>query len=68
MKAEKMASRLHENERKILLALKDRGTATMEELSQLTGLGKDTLERACAWAETKGIITLHRRGRRSSRS
>ncbi|MFB0557567.1 MAG: hypothetical protein ACETVY_00485, partial [Candidatus Bathyarchaeia archaeon] len=53
-----VASRLHENERKVLLALKGRETATTEELSRSTGLGRDAVEKACAWAETKGVVSF----------
>jgi phenylalanyl-tRNA synthetase alpha chain len=58
MEPEKVASRLHENERKVLLALKTRGTATTEELSSQTGLNRDAIEKACAWAETKGVVSF----------
>jgi len=58
VKPDEVASRLHENERKVLLALKDRETATTEELSRLTGLGRDAVEKACAWAETKGVVSF----------
>ena len=55
---EDVASRLHENERKVLLALEGRDTATTKELSQLTGLSQDAVEKACAWAETKGVVSF----------
>jgi phenylalanyl-tRNA synthetase alpha chain len=58
VKPEEVATRLHENERKILLALKGRETATTGELSQFTGLGRDAVEKACAWAETKGVVSF----------
>jgi len=53
-----VASRLHENERKVLLALRGRETATTGELSRFTGLGRDAVEKACAWAETKGVVSF----------
>jgi len=53
---ETVASSLHENERKILLALRGRGPATTDELSSATGLSRDAVEKACAWAETKGVV------------
>ncbi len=53
-----VASRLHENERKVLLALRGRETDTTEELSRFTGLGRDAVEKACAWAETKGVVSF----------
>jgi len=55
---EEAASQLHENERRILISLKDRGSATTEELSTLTGLSRDAVEKACAWAETKGVLSF----------
>jgi len=55
---EDVAARLHENERKVLLALKERGAATTEELSAGTGLGRDAVEKASAWAETKGVVSF----------
>jgi phenylalanyl-tRNA synthetase alpha chain len=58
LKPEEVASRLHENERKVLLALRGRDTATTEELSTLTGLSKDAVEKACAWAETKEVVSF----------
>ena len=53
-----VASKLHENERKILLTLEGRESASTEELISLTGLGKDAVEKACAWAETKGVLSF----------
>jgi phenylalanyl-tRNA synthetase alpha chain len=53
-----VASRLQENERKVLLALKGKESATTEELSRFTGLGRDAIEKACAWAETKGVVSF----------
>jgi phenylalanyl-tRNA synthetase alpha chain len=53
-----MASTLHENERKVLLALEDRGAASTEELTSWTGLDRDAVEKACAWAETKGVVSF----------
>ena len=65
MNPEDVASRLHENERRILLSLKDRGSATTEELSQLTGLSRDAIEKASAWAETKGVVSFREEVSRS---
>jgi phenylalanyl-tRNA synthetase alpha chain len=56
MEPEEVASKLHENERKVLLALKGKHMATTEELSQITGLSKDAVEKASGWAETKGVV------------
>jgi phenylalanyl-tRNA synthetase alpha chain len=62
---EDAASRLHENERKVLLALKGRGAATTQELSAETGLGRDAVEKASAWAETKGVVSFREEVSRS---
>lgn len=56
MKPEEVAERLHENERRVLLALTESGSSTTEELSVATGLSRDAVEKACAWAETKGVV------------
>jgi phenylalanyl-tRNA synthetase alpha chain len=58
MDPSEVAARLHENERKVLLALKEGGTATTEELSQITGLSRDAVEKASGWAETKGVVSF----------
>ena len=58
MNPETVASSLHENERRILLALRGRGPATTEELASATGLSRDAVEKACAWAETKGVVSV----------
>lgn len=56
MEPEEVASKLHENERKVLLALKESNITTTEVLSQITGLSKDAVEKASGWAETKGVV------------
>jgi len=58
MKPKEVAEILHENERKVLRELKNRGTATTEELSKVTGLSKDAVEKASGWAETKGVVSF----------
>ena len=58
MNLDDTVARLHENERKVLLALQGRGAATTLELSVETGLAKDAVEKASAWAETKGVISF----------
>ncbi len=55
---EEVAAKLNENERKILLSLEVKVSATTVELSEDTGLSKDAVEKASAWAETKGIVGL----------
>jgi phenylalanyl-tRNA synthetase alpha chain len=62
---EDAAARLHENERKVLLALEGRGAATTQELSAETGLGRDAVEKASAWAETKGVVSFREEVSRS---
>jgi phenylalanyl-tRNA synthetase alpha chain len=59
------AARLNENERKVLLALEGRGAATTPELSTETGLGRDAVEKASAWAETKGVVSFREEVSRS---
>ena len=58
MNPETVASSLHENERKVLIALKEVGSATTDELSSATGLSRDAVEKACAWAETKQVVSV----------
>ena len=58
MNPREVAQRLHENERKVLQALRGRGTATTQELSQLTGLERDAVEKASDWAATKGVVSF----------
>ncbi len=58
MELEEVASRLNENERKILVALRGGGASSTTALSQTTGLGKDAVEKASAWAETKGVVSF----------
>jgi phenylalanyl-tRNA synthetase alpha chain len=62
---EDAAARLHENERKVILALEGQGAATTQELSAETGLGRDAVEKASAWAETKGVVSFREEVSRS---
>ncbi len=59
MRPTEVASKLHENERKVLHALGDEGTTTTEKLAQMTGLGKDAVEKASDWAATKGVVVFN---------
>jgi phenylalanyl-tRNA synthetase alpha chain len=52
-----IVSKLHENERKILLELKNSQASTTMELSGKTGLRRDAVEKASSWAETKGVVS-----------
>jgi phenylalanyl-tRNA synthetase alpha chain len=58
MKLEELAGVLHENERRILLGLRELEFATTEVLSNITGLSLDAVEKASAWAETKGVLSF----------
>ena len=55
---EEVASRLNENERKLLVALRGGGASSTAVLSQSMGLGRDAVEKASAWAETKGVVSF----------
>ena len=65
MHPEEIAAGLQTNERKILLVLKDSDAATIEELSAAINLSIDTVEKACSWAETKGVISIEQEVTRS---
>jgi len=56
MKPKEVAARLNENERKLLHALSGGETATTDNLSKVTGLGRDAVEKASDWAMTKGVV------------
>ena len=58
MYKDKLLNQLHEHEKKILKALEDVKVSSIKELEGLTGLGKDSLERASMWAKIKGIISI----------
>ena len=58
MRPDEVAEGLQENERKILLALRDKASATTSILSAETGLSRDAVEKASAWAETKGVVSF----------
>ena len=52
MNPEEVASRLNENERKVLVAIKGGGAYSTAMLGQSTSLGRDAVEKASAWADT----------------
>lgn len=58
MNPEEVASMLNENERKVLVALRGGGASSTATLSLSTGLGRDAVEKASAWAETKGVVSF----------
>ncbi|MCX6654561.1 MAG: phenylalanine--tRNA ligase subunit alpha [Candidatus Bathyarchaeota archaeon] len=58
MNPKEVASRLNENERKVLVALRGGGASSTVALSLSTGLGRDAVEKASAWAETKGVVSF----------
>jgi len=49
---------LHENEVKLILALRSTKKASIEEIAAASGLPKDAAERASDWARTKGLISI----------
>lgn len=57
MNPREVAEKLHENERKVLKAVA-KGTMTTDQLSQVTGLGRDAVEKASDWAATKGVVSF----------
>ena len=58
MNPEEVAASLNENERKLLTALRGGDQSSTAMLCQVTGLGKDAVEKASAWAETKGVVSF----------
>jgi len=55
---DKRLKQLHEHEKKILKALEEVKTASIKELEGLTGLHKDSIEKASMWARVKGIVSI----------
>jgi len=53
-----LEKQLHEHERRILKALENRKSATIQELEEITGLVKDSIEKASLWAKVKGVIDI----------
>lgn len=49
---------LHENEVKLILALRSTKKASIEEIAAASGLPKDAAERASDWARTKGLVSI----------
>jgi len=49
---------LNENEVKVLLALKDLKRTSAEEIGRIAGLTRDVVEKASAWATTKGLLSV----------
>ena len=58
MDNEKLLKQLHEHEKKILKALEDVKVASVTELEGLTGLVKDSIEKASMWGRVKGIVSI----------
>jgi phenylalanyl-tRNA synthetase alpha chain len=58
MNTRHLAERLHENERKLLMELKTKSSSETEELSRLTGLERDAVEKASLWASAKGVVAF----------
>jgi len=53
-----LEKQLHEYEKKILKALENRKSATVQEMEEITGLKKDSIEKASLWAKVKGVISI----------
>jgi len=58
MDNEKLLEQLHDHEKKILKALEEVKVASVKELEGLTGLVKDSIEKASMWAKVKGIVSI----------
>jgi phenylalanyl-tRNA synthetase alpha chain len=58
MDNDKLLTQLHEHEKKILKALEEINVASVKELEGLTGLVKDSIEKASLWAKVKGVIDI----------
>ncbi|MBN1683306.1 hypothetical protein JW865_07120, partial [Candidatus Bathyarchaeota archaeon] len=67
MNPKEVAAQLNENERKLLLALKDKNAAKTTELGLELNLSKDAVEKASSWAETKGVVSFKEEISRSFR-
>ena len=59
MNPREVAEQLHENERRILLVLQENESASTSLLAEEIALSKDAVEKACAWAETKGVLAFN---------
>ena len=55
---DKLLNQLHDHEKKILKALEEVKVASVKELEGLTGLVKDSIEKASLWAKVKGVISI----------
>lgn len=58
MDYEKIAKRLHEIERKVLLALKKKEIQELEELAKNSKVNKDAVQRALLWLESKKLVDV----------
>jgi len=58
MPEDKIIQQLHEYEKKILKALENRRSATVQELEELTGLVKDSIEKTTSWGKVKGVLDI----------
>jgi len=58
MSDDKIIEKLHEYEKRILKVLENRRSATFQELEELTGLVKDSIEKASSWAKVKGVLDI----------
>lgn len=55
---EDIAGRLHELERKVLLALKGKKKVGLEDVAASAGLNRDAVQRALLWLSSKGLISV----------
>lgn len=53
-----IAERLHELERKVLLALKVKKVQVLDELAVSSGLNRDAVQRALLWLSSKGLVSV----------
>ncbi len=58
MDNDKLIKQLHEHEKKILKALADVKVSSVKELEGLTGLHKDSIEKASMWAKAKDVVSI----------
>jgi phenylalanyl-tRNA synthetase alpha chain len=52
-----IVKKLHPHEKKILLALKEMGSATTKEIAEKSGLPEESVHKAGLWAKLKGLLS-----------
>jgi len=58
MNDKELLNRLHDHEKRILKALEGKKSMIIQEIQELTGLNKDSLEKASLWAKVKGVLKI----------